>query len=245
MINQTIQELIDRKSVRVFSDEKISEEEKKLIFDAALQAPSAGNMASYSIIDIQDQNIKDILAVRCDNQPFIAKAPLVLIFCADYQKWFDMFEAYDLSPKGLGEADLILSGQDCVIAAQNAVVAAESLGIGSCYIGDILENFELNKELLHLPKYAVPYVMLVLGKPTEQQKNRKKPQRFDREDMVHVNYYHQKSIAETKEMFKKQTGKDQEDLEKYIIAFAKRKFFTEFRNEMNRSTKAIIESWVK
>lgn len=244
-MNQTIQELYNRKSVRVFSDEEVTEEERKMIMNAALQAPTAGNMALYSIIDIQDQEIKDILAKRCDNQPFIAKAPFVLVFCADYQKWYDMFNEYTIGIPQLEESDLILAGQDCIIAAQNAVVAAESLGIGSCYIGDILENFEVNKELLNLPKYAVPYMMLVFGRPTEQQKQRMKPKRFDLDDIVHVNKYHHKSIEETKAMFKKQSGKSDEELGKYIEAFAKRKFFAEFRNEMNRSARAIIKSWVE
>ena len=49
-----------------------------------------------------------------------------------------------------------------MIAAQNTVVAAESLGLGSCYIGDILENREYNKKLLSLPDYVVPVGMLVI-----------------------------------------------------------------------------------
>lgn len=244
-MNNTIKELYNRKSVRVFTDEPITEEEKNIILNAALQAPSAGNMELYSIIDIQDQEIKEILAKRCDNQPFIAKAPMVLLFLADYQKWYDMFNEYTPGLPKLEESDLILAGQDCTIAAQNAVVAAESLGIGSCYIGDILENFEANQELLNLPKYAVPYIMVVFGKPTTQQKERKKPIRFALEDMLHVNSYHHKTIEETKEMFKKQSGKNDEELAQYISAFAKRKFFAEFRQEMNRSCRAIIEYWNK
>ena len=46
----------------------------------------------YSIIEVESQKLKDKLALTCDNQPFIAKAPLVLLFLADYQKWYDMFE---------------------------------------------------------------------------------------------------------------------------------------------------------
>ena len=244
-MNQTIQELYNRKSVRVYSDEPISDEEKKMIMNAALQAPTAGNMALYSMIDIQDQEVKEILAKRCDNQPFIAKAPFVLVFLADYQKWYDMFNEYTIGVPQLEESDLFLAAQDCIIAAQNAVVAAESLVIGSCYIGDILENFEANKKLLNLPKYAVPFMMLVFGKPTEQQKRRIKPKRFDLDDMVHINSYHHKSIEETKEMFKKQSGKNDEELANYIASFAKRKFFADFRVEMNRSARAIIDSWVK
>lgn len=244
-MNNTIKELFDRKSVRVFTEESITKEEKELILNSALQAPTAGNMALYSMIDVQDQELKELLAKRCDNQPFIAKAPLVLVFCADYQKWFDMFEEYTPGVPKLEESDLFLAAQDCIIAAQNAVVAAESMGIGSCYIGDILENFEENKKTLNLPKYAVPFIMVVFGRPTEQQKNRVKPTRFDLSDMVHVDTYHQKSLEETKQMFMKQSGKDEEQLGKYIGAFARRKFFAEFRQEMNRSSRAIIKSWTE
>lgn len=244
-MNQTIQELYNRKSVRMFSDEPITEEEKRLILESALQAPTAGNMTMYSIIDVTDQELKEKLAVNCDHQPFIAKAPLVLVFLADYQKWYDIFSEYIPQVPNLEESDLFLAMEDCAIAAQNAVVAAESMGIGSCYIGDIVENFEDNQKLLNLPKYAVPYAMLVFGRPTQQQIDRQKPKRFEVEDIVHVNTYHHKSKEETKEMFVKQTGKDGEALATYIERFAKRKFFTEFRYEMNRSCRAMIKHWTK
>ena len=244
-MNQTIKELFDRKSVRAYSDEPITEEERNLILQSAIQAPTAGNMALYSIIDVKDQAIKDELAIRCDHQPFIAKAPMVLVFLADYQKWFDMFDEYVEGMPQLCEADLFLAIQDCVIAAQNAVVAAQSLGIGSCYIGDILENYEENQKLLNLPKYAVPFVMVVFGKPTEQQKNRQKPERFDVNDIVHIDTYHQRSQEETKELFARHFHKDQDQIAKQIQGFAKRKFLSDFRKEINRSSKAIIENWNK
>lgn len=87
--------------------------------------------------------------------------------------------------------------------------------------------------------------MVVFGKPTQQQKDRQKPQRFDLEDMVHINGYQQKSLEETKQMFMKQSHKTEEDLGKYIESFAKRKFYAEFRHEMNRSARAILEYWLK
>lgn len=244
-MNDTIKQLFDRKSVRVFTDEKITDEEKKIILESALQAPTAGNMALYSIIDVQDQQLKELLAKRCDHQPFIATAPLVLVFLVDYQKWYDIFTAYTSKEVKIEESDLLLAAQDCMVAAQNAVVAAQSLGIGSCYIGDILENFEENQKTLNLPKYAVPFAMVVFGRPTQQQKDRKKPKRFELSSMVHVDTYHQKSISETVEMFNQQTGKTDEDLKKYIEAFANRKFYAKFRDEMNRSCRAIINSWIK
>lgn len=242
-MNQTIKELFERKSVRAYTDEPITDEEKKIILKSALQAPTAGNMALYSIIDIQDQDLKEKLAVLCDHQPFIAKAPLVLVFLADYQKWYDIFKACSNDMPKLEEADLFLAMEDCLIAAQNTVSAAWSCGIGSCYIGDILENFERVRELLDLPKYAVPCAMVVYGRPTAQQMERQKPKRFSLDDIVHVNSYVSKSSDETKAMFEEQSGKSGPELERYISAFAKRKFYADFRKEMSRSVKAILKHW--
>ena len=57
-----------------------------------MRAPTAGNMMLYSILDITDQAVKDKLAVTCDDQPFIASAKMVLIFCADYHRWYRKFK---------------------------------------------------------------------------------------------------------------------------------------------------------
>ena len=82
-MNEVIRQLFERKSVRVYTGQEISKEEKELILTAAAQAPTAGNQLFYTILDITDQKIKDRLAVTCDSQPFIAEAKMVLIFCAD------------------------------------------------------------------------------------------------------------------------------------------------------------------
>ena len=167
-MNEIIRSLYDRKSVRVFEDRPIEEEVKQAILASAIQAPTAGNMALYTILDITDPEIKDKLAVSCDNQPFIATAPMVLVFCADYRRWYDVFCKYVPKVRKPDMGDLFLAEADTLIAAQNAVVAAHSFGLGSCYIGDITENYEYHKELLNLPKYVVPAAMLCIGYPTTQ-----------------------------------------------------------------------------
>lgn len=216
--NNTIKELFERKSVRVFTDEKVSEEDRRLILEAALQAPTAGDLQLYHIIDVQSQEEKNILAERCDHQPFIAKAPLVLVFTADFQRWRTLFDAEGIKTDPVKEADLFLAMQDCIIAAQNAVAAAQSLGIGSCYIGDILENYEANRELLHLPKYAVPCVMLVMGHPTEQQKARRKPARLPLENVVSVDRYPEPDAERERDGLKRLMEKEAEEQEEALKA---------------------------
>ena len=188
-MNEILESLHRRKSVRVFTDQPVGEEEKRAILEAAVQAPTAGNQQLYTILDITDQSIKDTLAETCDHQPFIAKAPVVLVFCADCRKWFDAYVEAGCSPRRPGPGDLMLAVEDAAIAAQNAVTAAESLGLGSCYIGDIMEQYEAHRELLHLPPWVFPAVMLVMGYPTQQQKDRVKPQRCAMEHIVHENGY--------------------------------------------------------
>jgi len=90
-MNPVIQTILSRKSVRAYENKPIEADIKSVIIQAALRAPTAGNMMLYSIIEVDDQNKKKSLAKTCDNQPFIAKAPLVLLFLADYQRWYDYF----------------------------------------------------------------------------------------------------------------------------------------------------------
>lgn len=233
MENQIIKELLQRKSVRVYTEHPIPEEDKRLILQAAMEAPTAGNQQLYTILDITDQELKNKLSVTCDNQPFIAKGAMVLIFCADCQKWYDAYLEGDCHPRKPAVGDLMLAVTDAVIAAQNAVTAAESLGIGSCYIGDVMEQCETHRELLHLPPYVFPTAMLVFGYPTDQQKERKKPERCDLKDIVQENGYQRKSGEELKEMFRK--NYKERDFKSWIQAFCNRKYNSDFSEEMSRS----------
>ena len=244
-MNEVLQQLHERKSVRVYEDRAIEPEVKQAILEAAIQAPSAGNMALYTILDITDQTIKDKLAVSCDNQPFIATAPMVLVFCADYRRWYDVFCKYVDEVRKPNMGDLFLAEADTLIAAQNAVVAAHSLGLGSCYIGDITENFEYHKELLNLPQYVVPAAMLCIGYPTAQQLSRPKPPRHAAADLVHENGYSMEKTHVMARMLAQQQGKEGEELTDWLNRFCKRKWNSEFSKEMSRSCTEMVKDWCK
>ena len=239
-LTETIRELMDRTSVRAFQDAPVTAEEKTAILLAACHAPTAGNQQLYSILDITDQTIKERLAVLCDNQPFIASAPLVLIFAADQQRWYDAYLLENASPRLPEEGDLLLAVTDACIAAQNAVTAAHSLGIGSCYIGDIMENCAEIRELLELPPYAFPCAMLVFGKPASSPA--RKPPRFSLPDIVFENRYKRKTGDELRSaMAVKNSGlKPYAD---WVRAFCKRKYDSGFSREMSRSVREYLASF--
>lgn len=245
-MNEILKQIKDRKSTRVFENKPIEAELKKEILNAAFEAPTAGAMMLYSILDITDEALKERLSVECDNQPFIAKAPLVLIFLADYQRWYDAFDSENCNPRTPGEGDILLAVADAIIAAQNSVVAAESLGIGSCYIGDIIENCETIRELLELPDYVLPAAMVVYGYPTEAQKNRKKPARFEQEYIVYENKYRRLSKEEHIEMQSKRNekaGSLNRNISEDIKALCNRKYMSDFSKEMSRSASEYLKKF--
>lgn len=234
-MNEVIRQLFERKSVRVYTGQEISKEEKELILTAAAQAPTAGNQLFYTILDITDQKIKDRLAVTCDSQPFIAEAKMVLIFCADCRKWYEAFREAGCDPRKPDAGDFLIAFSDANIAAQNAVVAAHSLGIGSCYIGDVLERYEEHAELLSLPEYVFPAAMLVFGYPTQQQKDRKKPERTDLKYLVHENGYRKQ---DPREMFAYKSR----DFDTWMRKFCSWKYQSDFSLEMSRSVRAFLDT---
>ena len=259
MMNPVLETIYQRKSVRAYEDKPLPEDVHDMILKSAMRAPTAGNMMLYSIIEVSDQEAKNKLVETCDNQPFIAKAPLVLIFLADYQRWVDYFNVSGVeqlcSEKGVPmvkpeEGDLFLACCDAIIAAQTAVIAAESLGVGSCYIGDILENYEIHREMFALPQYAVPICMVCFGYPSKEQKEQERTERFGEKFILFKGQYQRFDESEFDEMYTsahermKAGSADVRDQPSVGIRMYKRKFSAEYSVEMRRSVRAILDAWI-
>lgn len=256
-MNQTLAVIHNRRSTRKYADTLISAEEKDAILQAAMRAPTAGNMMLYTIIEVEDQALRDRLAVTCDNQPFIAKAPYVLLFLADYQRWVDAFNwsgapqicvEKGLLPRLPQEGDLVLACCDALIAAQTAVIAAESMGIGSCYIGDILENCEEHRAMFRLPRYTFPITLLCFGRPFSIREHPGLISRFDRRYIVHRDGYRPVEAADFPAMLE-HAGQQFPGLQpgeaamKVAQGIYTRKFVSDFSIEMTRSVKKWMDIW--
>ena len=254
-MNDVVQMLDRRCSLRRFGDKPVTDEELDAILHSAVRAPTAGNMMLYSIIHVQDQKLKETLAKTCDNQPFIAKAPVVLVFVIDGQRWHDYYQLCDTASycrrtdrtfykPHMG--DFLLGANDAIIAAQNAVVAGESLGIGSCYIGDIMENFEQHRELLHLPEFCFPVAMLCMGHyPDNYQPKRR--ERLPKESVVFTDHYqrldHEEllhTFAAEEQELPKPNGLNADNFGQFMYG---RKSGAAFFQEMDRSIRAALEYW--
>jgi FMN reductase [NAD(P)H] len=184
--NETLRLLNERASLRNFTDEEIEPEKIELLMQTVCNAPSGGNNQPVSIIKIQDKAVREKLGEMC-GQPFIGKAPLNLLFCIDMHRNEVLAEVGEC-PYTAGHAfrHFWISFQDTLIAAQNVCTAADALGLGSCYIGTILEFFDDCVDMFELPQLVMPVVLVVFGYPASQPNHRKK---FQPQVMVHDEKY--------------------------------------------------------
>jgi len=251
----TMDIILKRRSVRRYLPDPIPPEIRTKLLEAMLRAPTAGNQMLYSVIDVEDPAIKADLAESCDHQPFIATAPWVLVFLADVQRMYDFFQASgvkELIEEGKAsralprEADLFLAACDALIAAQTLVIAAESIGLGSCYIGDIMENYEFHRGLFDLPPYTFPITMLALGYPTDPQRNRRLTDRIPAEHIVFTDRYRHLGRHDLRHLYDHNIGRSGAYLpgagnfgqHSYL-----RKFSADFMEEMRRSVGEMLRNW--
>jgi FMN reductase [NAD(P)H] len=185
--NRTIQFLIQRASCRSYTDDPIPPETLQLVLQAGARAASGGNLQPTSIVQIENQETKDWLAQEC-GQSFIAQAPVLLTFCIDFWR-LKRWAALKVAPFSATSAfrHFWISFQDTVICAQNICTAADALGLGSCYIGTIVDMVPALCDRLQLPESVFPVVLLCLGVPKRPPKVRRK---LEPAMIVHQERYH-------------------------------------------------------
>lgn len=163
--NETIRLLYERGSCRVFREQKIPPEVLETVLGAGLHAATGGNLQPYSIIQIEGDEPRRELAALGE-QAFIGDAPVSLLFCIDYrrlERWARLSDAPFTAARAFRH--FWIGFQDTIICAQNICTAADALGLGSVYIGTVLEYFPRLREMFRLPDGVCPVVLLCLGYP--------------------------------------------------------------------------------
>jgi len=153
MSNETIETLMNHKSIRRYEDKSLSDEEIEKIVKAGRQAAFVSQM--YSVIMERDK----------DDIPF--EAPVLFTICVDINKLEKMMEKQDWDLITNDITLLLFGTQDASYMAQNMVIAAESMGLGTCYLGSAIRTARNLKEKYNLPDKVFPLVQLVVGYPAE------------------------------------------------------------------------------
>ncbi len=197
---ETMKLLLERASCRDFKEKPIPEDLLYSVLNAGVHAATGGNLQPFSIIRIENNDMKQWFADNC-GQKFIAKTPTSLLFCIDLhrlKRWAALCNAPFAADRAFRH--FWISFQDTIIAAQNICTAADAMGLGSVYIGTVMEFMQEMRERLELPDGVLPVVLLCLGWPKHYPDPRKK---LDVNVLVHSEKYHDPTDQELLEAFEK------------------------------------------
>jgi nitroreductase len=192
--------MINRRTIRQYSDKEVSEELLTGLLEVSVRASNTGNMQLYSIVITRDKEQKERLAPAHFNQPMVTKAPVILTFCADanrFTKWASMRKA----DAGFANFQTFITAAiDAIITAQTFCVAAEEKGLGICYLGTTTYNAAQIIETLKLPPLVVPVTTITAGYPAGELPEQ--PERLPIEAVVHKEQYEDYTISNIDRLYR-------------------------------------------
>lgn len=177
--------LMNHRSIRQFTDQKVERAQLEAIIRAAQSASTSSNMQAYSVIHAASPELKQQLAVLAGNQAYVEKCGAFLVWCADLQRLEQVCLSRQRTLARTTE-NMIIATVDAALAAQNAAIAAESMGMGIVYIGGIRNQVEEVAKLLKLPELVCPLFGMCIGYPDQQPDKRP---RLPLEGVLHTDQY--------------------------------------------------------
>lgn len=160
----------DRRSIRRYTDQMVTDEQVKALLEAAMYAPSAGNEQPWHFLVIRDRNLLDQVPNFHPYSNMVRQAPVAILICADT----------DLSKY---DADFWV--QDCSAATENLLLEVQELGLGAVWLGiyPLEERMKGLRHLFKIPEKVIPFALVAVGYPAEQ---KEAGTRF-RKERVHLN----------------------------------------------------------
>lgn len=161
------EELKKRRTIRKYANKDISENLLIDLLNTACRVSTTGNMQLYSIIITRQQEMKQKLAPAHFNQATVTSAPVVLTFCADFNRFTKWCIERNAKPGYDNFQSFLTASIDTILVAQQFCTAAESIGLGICYLGTTTYNAPQIIETLQLPTFVIPIVTITVGYPQE------------------------------------------------------------------------------
>lgn len=161
--------ILERRSVRQYTDQPVAEQDVKDLLTAAMAAPSAGNAKPWHFIVINERAILDEIPKFHQYAAALKQAPMAILVCAD--QTLEKYKGYWV--------------QDCAAATENILIAATAKDLGTVWLGVYPNEDRMMKlrELLTIPENITPFSLVAVGHPKED----KEPVRQYDQSRVHYN----------------------------------------------------------
>jgi FMN reductase (NADPH) len=200
-----IDNLLNHKTIRKYKNQLVKDDLLTKILEAGCRASTTGNMQVYSIVVTRDSGMKEQLSTCHFNQPMVKNAPVILTFCADFNRFNKWCRLNNAEPGYDNFLSFITAAIDALLVAQNVCVAAESEDLGICYLGTTTYLAGKIIKILNLPKGVVPVTTVTLGWPDE---NPEQTDRLPLNGIVHFEQYSDYSDNRIKEIYAAKEGRD-------------------------------------
>lgn len=177
----------DRRTIRKYTSKNVSDELLNGLLETASRAATMGNIQLYSVVVTRSEEGKKALAPLHFNQPMVMNAPVVLTFCADFNRFTQWCEQRKATPGYDNLLSFINAASDTLLFTQDFCTLAEEAGLGTCYLGTTVYNPKGIIDVLKLPRLTFPIATITLGYPDEC------PEQTDRlplSGIVHSETYH-------------------------------------------------------
>ena len=161
---EVLDAILNRRSIRHFTNEAVTDSLITEILKAAMYAPSAVNKQPWNFIVFRNKTTIKAITDEHPNASMLHQASAGILVCWDEHLQHDT---------GYGPVD-------CAAATQNILLSAFGLGLGSVWVGlyPRQQRMELARKVFDLPDHIKGFCIVALGYPAE---NRVNPQRFNPE----------------------------------------------------------------
>lgn len=177
----------NRRTIRKYKDQDISNQLLTELLTDSFRASTMGGMQLYSVVVTREKVMKEKLAPFHFNQPMVTQAPVVLTFCADFNRFSLWCKQREAAPGYDNFLSFMNAATDALLVTQNFCTLAEENGLGICYLGTTIYNPEPIIELLKLPRLVIPVATITVGYPDECPEQ---PDRLPVSGIIHEEYYH-------------------------------------------------------
>ena len=211
-MNQTIEQLSSRKSIRQFAGESVKAEDLELIIKTAQRCPTSINGQQISLVYTKNKEKIKQIAELCGGQQQVETADVFITIVVDFNR--TIFAVEQAGEKHMidNSAEGILVGAvDAGIMLNSIQVAAESLGYGTTAIGAVRNKPDAMIEILGLPAKTFPIVGTTIGVSTKDAKHAPLKPRIPIESFAFEDKYNNQKVKEGVITYEKQMKKFRED----------------------------------
>lgn len=156
-----------RRSIRKYADKEVSQELLDQLLAEASRTQTMGNMQLYSVVVTRSDEMKAKLAPAHFNQPMVTGAPVVLTFCADFNRASEWCRQRKAEPGYDNFLSFINAASDALLFTQTFCNLAEEEGLGLCFLGTTVYMPQMIIDTLKLPRLVMPVATITLGWPDE------------------------------------------------------------------------------